>query len=130
MKTMILYSLLFLPFISISQRVGADHAQLGMIRDSITTNSRILLNPQLYVVTEDGKLSNYYSVLKFTLAITNPAGELLLSAEMTGGNKLTNHQRSIIRDLAPGSKLKFEEIIGTCPDCRNVKLPPLTIRIQ
>lgn len=130
MKTLIIYSLLILPFSSVGQRIGADHAQLGTLRDSVVTNSQILFNPQLYVATEDGKLSSYYSVSRFELTITNPTGELLLATEITSGNKLSKLQLNTIKELEPDSKLKFEEIIGTCADCRNFKLPSFTIQIK
>jgi hypothetical protein len=100
---------------------------LGKLTASI---QQILQNPQLYVVTQDGKLSSYYRVFNFELQVFDEGNKLNMTFSTSDGHYLTANQIRTISTLERGVKLLFKDIRGTCPECRLFSLPSFTIQVR
>jgi hypothetical protein len=109
--------------------VGPKRAMVGVSIDSVRSVKSILSYPRLNISDENDNLISYYIVQRFYLGIFNESGELL-EQQQNNSSMLSKKEIIIIRELRPGSILKFSEIIGTCPDCRNFKLKEIQITIQ
>ena len=104
-------------------------AQVGHIRDSVTTVQKIVVNPWLMVVDEKGNKTDF-TVIGFNLSITDPSGEYILLKSTSLNNYLTKEQINSIKLSGSGSRLLFTDLRATCPDCRIRALPDLSIEIK
>jgi hypothetical protein len=129
MKTLLLLSFLITGTYSLGQSTSILKARVGAVSDTVRTTRSILSNPQLVIVNEEGMISKRYTVRRFTLIIFNREGELAYELQGDGYQLTAEHQRRI-KSMPPQSTLLFEDIIGTCPDCRNFRLPDIRITIQ
>lgn len=104
-------------------------AQVGHIRDSVTTVQKIVVNPWLMVVDEKGNKTDF-TVMGFNLSITDPSGEYILLKSTSLNNSLTKEQINSIKQSGSGSRLLFNDLRATCPDCRIRALPDLSLEIK
>lgn len=104
-------------------------AQVGHIRDSVTTVQKIVVNPWLMVVDEKGNKTDF-TVMGFNLSITDPSGEYILLKSTSLNNSLTKEQINSIKQSGSGSRLLFTDLRATCPDCRIRALPDLSLEIK
>jgi hypothetical protein len=112
-----------------SQVLPDPEARIGYTKDSSLTNSEILANPLLHVVFPSSGYKNSSAVQSFKLTIFY-ADKATRAFSLTVGNRLTDQQINAIRELSNGDKLVFEELVVTCPNCRNFKLRPYTIIVK
>lgn len=129
MKNLLLAGLILLCKQTSAQPVLQIVAQLGTIKDSVTTVQKILVNPWLIVVDEK-RNKTYFTVIGFTLTITDPSGEYILLKNTSRNNYLTKEQTNSIKLSGSGSRLLFTDIRATCPDCRIRALPDLSLEIK
>lgn len=129
MKNLLLAGLILLGKQTSAQPVLQIVAQLGTIKDSVTTVQKILVNPWLIVVDEK-RNKTHFTVIGFTLTITEPSGEYILLKSTSLNNYLTKEQINSIKLSGSGYRLLFTDLRATCPDCRIPALPDLSLEIK
>lgn len=125
----ILLGFILLSKLTVAQSGIKITAQVGHIRDSVTTVQKILVNPWLMVVDEKGN-KTHFTVIGFNLTITDPSGEYILLKSTSLNNSLTKEQINSIKQSGSGSRLIFTNLRATCPDCRILALPDLFLKIK
>lgn len=113
-----------------SETLNSPEAHLGNTTDTIRTTKEILADPRLLVVIPQSNYKHYFTIIRFGLTIRKSNGEILLDAENTPGNMLTKMQKDTIEELTAGDTVTFNEMIVTCPECRNFKLKPYRIIVK
>lgn len=99
------------------EKIPEFKPQLGFIKDYSATISQILMNSKLYLVLPNCDYQHSMRITSFEFSVLNPQNILISNFGYTYGNELTFLQLDLIRKLKNGSKLVFENIKATCPNC-------------
>jgi hypothetical protein len=104
-------------------------AQLGTSNDTVLSVAQIKLNPFLSVVLPGCAYKDNLEIISFSATIIDAIGDTTFSDEING-NRLSKTLLFAIAELHRNDKILFDDIIATCPDCRNPKLPNLLVTIK
>jgi hypothetical protein len=128
--TLLLFLLIASFTLKAQQRSERPTAQLGHLKDSIVSIKQILRNPQLLVVEQNARVSNDFTVIRFDLKVIEKEHDLDTPPLRANSSNLTSSQVEVIKKLKSGARLRFENIVVSCPSCQNFIVQPFVVYIK
>jgi len=110
--------------------IGNPIARLGHVTDTTTTVQEILIDTKINVVIPDCYYDHRFSVLSFSVSVTNNIGDQILKQKNILNNQLPDKFNKKISKLKSGDRIILSEITATCPDCALRRLNDVTLTIK